>query len=230
MKALRIEIEGTDGAGKTTGLKYLIAELQKKGQRVLETREVGSPLIPVCVKMRETVLDPESGMTGAEMEMVFAAMRVLNQAHYRKVEDQSDFIVSDRGWLSHLAYTDHNESVEFTEKLYTNLLGEFTELPDMILYFNVNTDTALKRRVKRGTGMDVIEMKGIEFQELVRGSFLKYIETLPRTTKVIVIDANQDIAGVQEQLNRVVELLELNVSFRKNIDGMGDFKTPTFGE
>jgi hypothetical protein len=43
--------------------------LQERGNRVTETREVGSPLIPVCVKMRETVLDPNSGMTGAEMEM-----------------------------------------------------------------------------------------------------------------------------------------------------------------
>jgi len=209
MKALRIECEGTDGAGKSTALEYLVKKLQEKGKRIAKTREVGSPLIPVCVEMRKTVLDPESGMTGAEMEMVFAAMRVLNQAHYRKIEKDVDYIVSDRGWLSHLAYTDHNESVEFTNKLYNNLLATFTELPDIVLYFNVNTDTALKRRQKRGSGMDVIEMKGVEFQEKVRGSFMKYIETLPFSTKVVIIDANQDIDGARAQLDKVVELLEL---------------------
>lgn len=214
MKAQRIEVEGTDGAGKTTGLKYLIEQLQANGQHVTETREVGSPLIPVCVDMRKTVLDPESGLSGAEMEIVFAAMRVLNQAHYRKIENKTDFIVSDRGWLSHLAYTDHNESVEFTEKLYTDLLGKFTELPNIVLYFNVNTETALQRRQKRGSGMDVIEMKGVEFQDKVRDSFLKYIDQLPADVKVFMIDANQDIDGVRRQLDEVVGFLTAGVTSR----------------
>jgi thymidylate kinase len=159
--------------------------------------------------------------------MVFAAMRVLNQAHYRKVEGDTDFIVSDRGWLSHLAYTDHNESVEFTDKLYNNLLAKFTELPDVILYFNVNTETALKRRQKRGSGMDVIEMKGVEFQEKVRGSFLKYIETLPFSTKVVIIDANQDVEGVRRQLDQVIELLTIGTELRKNLENsyVGESKT-----
>ena len=60
MSAKIIEVEGTDGAGKTTALKYLIEKLRASGKTVLETREVGSPLIPVCVKLREIVLAPEA--------------------------------------------------------------------------------------------------------------------------------------------------------------------------
>lgn len=215
MKALRIEIEGVDGSGKTTGLKYLIEQLEKKGQRVLETREVGSPLIPTCVKLRELVLSPESNMSGESMELVFSAMRLLNQDYYKKVENNYDFIVSDRGWLSHLAYTDHNVSEDFTKKLYTNFVAEITELPDVVIYFNVNTDTALKRRVKRGTGMDVIEMKGVGFQEKVRESFMKYMEQLPPTTDVFVIDANQDVEGVRKQLDAIISVLSATVTLEK---------------
>lgn len=206
MKALRIEVEGGDGAGKTTGLKYLISELSKKDKKIIETREVGSPLIPVCVQMREAVLSPTSGLTGAEMEIVFAAMRVLNQAYYRKVENEVDFIISDRGWLSHLAYTDHNESVEFTKQLYIDFLGKITEMPDIVLYFDVNSETALNRRTKRGT-TDVIEMKGPEFQDKVRDSFKKYINRLPESTTVYIIDANQNLEGVKEQLDVLVKEL-----------------------
>lgn len=215
MKALRIEIEGVDGSGKTTGLKYLIEQLEKKGQKVLETREVGSPLIPTCVKLRELVLSPESNMSGESMELVFSAMRLLNQDYYKKVENNYDFIVSDRGWLSHLAYTDHNVSEDFTKKLYTNFVAEITELPDVVIYFNVNTDTALKRRVKRGTGMDVIEMKGVGFQEKVRESFMKYMEQLPPTTDVFVIDANQDVEGVRKQLDAIISVLSATVTLEK---------------
>lgn len=215
MKALRIEIEGVDGSGKTTGLKYLIEQLEKKGQKVLETREVGSPLIPTCVKLRELVLSPESNMSGESMELVFSAMRLLNQDYYRKVENNYDFIVSDRGWLSHLAYTDHNVNEDFTKKLYTNFVAEMTELPDVIIYFNVNTETALKRRVKRGTGMDVIEMKGVGFQEKVRESFMKYMEQLPPTTDVFIIDANQDVEGVRKQLDAIISVLSATVVLEK---------------
>lgn len=210
MKALRVEIEGVDGSGKTTGLKYLISQLQEKGKKVLETREVGSQLIQTCVKLREIVLSPNANMSGESMELIFSAMRLLNQDFYKKVENEYDFIVSDRGWLSHLAYTDHNVSEDFTQKLYLNLVKNITQMPDVVIYFDVNTRTALSRRIKRNTGMDVIEMKGVEFQEKVRVSFLKYIEqmdTNQNPTNFYIVDANQSIENVQDQLKQIVNLL-----------------------
>lgn len=208
MRALRVEIEGTDGAGKTTGLKYLIEELQKRlGAKVLETREVGSPLIPTCVKLRELVLSPESNMTGEAMEFVFSAMRLLNQEYYKKVEKDYDFIVSDRGLYSHLAYTDHNVSERFTEDLYEKLVMQMTEAPDVVIYFDVSTATALQRRVKRGTGMDVIEMKGVEYQEKVRESFKKYLGKATNTL-VLNVNANDTIEGVRSQLDGLIGVID----------------------
>ena len=37
MKTLKIEFEGTDGAGKTTGLGYFIEQAKKQGLSVLST-------------------------------------------------------------------------------------------------------------------------------------------------------------------------------------------------
>lgn len=211
MSAKIIEVEGTDGAGKTTALKYLIEKLRASGKTVLETREVGSPLIPVCVKLREIVLAPESNLSGEAMEFIFAAMRLENQKYYATVRDQYDFIVSDRGWLSHLAYTDHNVSGDFTETFYGNVVAPLTELADVILYLDVNTETALKRRVKRGTGMDVIEMKGVEFQEKVRGSFTFHKNMLEDfasdQVRVFDIDANKSVEGVQAEIDDVLKEL-----------------------
>lgn len=209
MSAKIIEVEGTDGAGKTTALKYLIERLRAAGKTVLETREVGSPLIPTCVKLREIVLSPESDLSGEAMEFIFAAMRIENQKFYNKVKDQYDFIISDRGWLSHLAYTDHNVSQDFTEDFYFGVVNPLTELADAVIYLDVNTETALKRRVKRGTGMDVIEMKGVEFQEKVRESFALYRSMLVSETDVQVfdIDANKSVEGVQAEIDDVIKEL-----------------------
>jgi dTMP kinase len=204
---LKVEFEGTDGAGKTTGLKYFIEKAQGKGLQVVETREVGNPHIKSCVKLREFVLDPESKLSGEAMELIFSAMRYENDRFLRgliKSSDSPDLVVSDRGWFSHLAYTDHNVSEDFTDLLYNGVLAKTTLLPDVVIYFKVDTDTALKRRIKRGEGMDVIEMKGVEFQDRVRDSFLKYIDRYRSLTKVYTVDANQDIEGVRRQLDAIL--------------------------
>lgn len=208
-KAVKIEVEGTDGAGKTTALKYLIQQLEARQQDVLETREVGAPMIPTNVKLRELVLDPNSNLSGEAMEFIFAAMRIENDRYYKTVTDK-DFIVSDRGWLSHLAYTDHNVDEEFTNLLYT-AVGQLTTMPDVVIYLNVNTETALQRRVKRGTGMDVIEMKGVGFQEKVRESFSKYIgnmkDALGDEVRIFEVDANDTVEGVRKQVDIIVDQL-----------------------
>jgi len=107
-----------------------------------------------------------------------------------------------------LAYTDHNVSKEFTKTLYEGVVGKDTLLPDVVIYFSVDTETALKRRVKRGTGMDVIEMKGVEFQEKVRDSFKNHMNALPLSTEVFVVDATDTIEGVQAQLDEILDTLE----------------------
>ena len=206
-KSLKVEFEGTDGAGKTTALKYFIEQLQARGQKVLETREVGNPHIPICVKLRETVLAPESNLSGQAMELIFSAMRIENDIFYKKVEDQYDFIVSDRGWFSHLSYTDHNVNKEFTEKLYLDLMQEITALPDIVIYFAVDSETALKRRVKRAGVVDVIEMKGTEFQEKVRDSFEDYLGSVENRSLVFHVDANDTIEGVRTQIDQIVSVL-----------------------
>ena len=212
---IKLEFEGTDGAGKTTGLKYFIEQAKKRKLSVVETREVGNPNVPICVKLREIVLSPDSDLCGEAMEFVFSAMRMENDRWLKSLQNDKhkktpDLVVSDRGWFSHLAYTDFNCSTTFTQRLYGNLLGLITEMPNVVIYFRVNTDTALKRRVKRGTGMDVIEMKGVEYQEQVRGAFEGHLDQARRYNpkmRIFDVDANQDVKGVQKQLDQILDQL-----------------------
>jgi dTMP kinase len=208
---LKIEFEGTDGAGKTTALKYFIEQARARGLSVAETREVGNPNVPSCVKMREFVLDPKNNLRGETMEMIFSAMRFENDKWLQDLKNgpnRPDLVISDRGWFSHLAYTDHNVSVEFTDALYNGVMKNSTLLPEVVIYFSVDTQTALKRRVKRGEGMmDAIEMKGVGYQELVRGSFEKYIKQYGKDIRVFQINANDSIEGVQAQVDDVLRRL-----------------------
>lgn len=205
---IKVEVEGTDGAGKTTALKYLLGKLQQAEKKVLETREVGSPHIQSCVKLRELVLNPESNLMGESMEFIFAAMRLENDRFYKSVADQYDIILSDRGWLSHLAYTDHNVSKQFTDGFYLGMVEKMADLPDAIVYLRVDGETALNRRIRRGEEPDVIELKGPEYQEKVRESFEGFLSDYRGTgIEIIEIDATQDLDGVKKQLDGAVEKL-----------------------
>lgn len=210
-QVMKIELEGCDGSGKSTALRYISEQIQKKDMTVCETREVGNPHIPICVKLRELVLAPGSNLDGKAMECIFSAMRIENEHWLYKLKlssDAPDFVLSDRGWLSHLAYTDHNVNPEFTEDLYLKVLENHSSLPDVVIYFSVNTQTALQRRVRRGEGMaDVIEAKGVEFQEKVRQSFEKYIDRYSNRIAIYTVDANQSKEGVQRQLDTILQEL-----------------------
>lgn len=207
-RTLKIEFEGTDGAGKTTGLKYLIEQARLRGLTVAETREVGNPHLPVCAELRELILFKHKDLTGEAQELIFSAMRYENERWLQNLKNSSDapdLVVSDRGWFSHLAYTDHNVTPQFTKALYEGVVGKGTTPPDVVIYFEVSTETALKRRVKRGGEMDVIELKGIGYQELVRKSFQKYLGQTD--TNIFFINANYDLVGVQRQLDNVLDAL-----------------------
>lgn len=214
MKPLKIEFEGTDGAGKTTGLKYFIEQAQQRGLLVAETREVGNPHVPSCVKMREFVLNPDSGLSGEAMELIFSAMRIESDTWLRNLEKNPNpphLVVSDRGFFSHLAYGLHNTSEDFVTGLFENFMAHQTALPDVVIYFDVNTETALKRRVKRGEAMDVIEQKGVEYQDRVRDAFKSYLSQYSRAQdyptkqiRVFHVDANDTIEGVRNQLDAIL--------------------------
>jgi dTMP kinase len=206
-KALVVEIEGLDGSGKTTGLKYLVEQLTAKGFKVLSTREVGSTHIPVCADLRKIVLNPELTLDGTTMEFIFAAMRIENQKFYKSVEEEYDFIISDRGWLSHLAYTDQNVSNEFTQAFYKGIVAPLTKLPDKILYFDIAPATAFERMQKRGELPDSIEKKGAVFMERVAKSFKSHMMSYGVFSRISHVDANKTLAEVQTELDGHIEAL-----------------------
>jgi len=202
---LKIEFEGTDAAGKTTGLKYFILKAKELGLSVEETKEVGNPHLKSCIKLRQLVLDPSNSLSGESMELIFFAMRIENDRWLNELKKTGkiDLVVSDRGFFSHLAYGLHNTSESFISSLFENLIAKTTSLPDIVIYFKVDTVVAKQRMIDRGQIMDAIEQKGVQYQENVRNAFDSYFNKYPNI-KVFTVDANQDIENVKKQLDEIL--------------------------
>jgi len=127
-------------------------------------------------------------------------MRIENRRFYESIAGQVDFIVSDRGWLCHLAYTDHNVDEEFTRQLYVDFLEAKTYLPDRCYLFEVSADEAARRRASRGRAADAIELKGDDFQRRVAESYRKYAEIYAGDFDIRIIDSS----GTKESVAAVV--------------------------
>ena len=110
-RPLYICIEGVDGVGKTTQCNLLSTILQNEGFRVLQTKEPGTPSIPLTMELRRYMLDQQYDklVTGYPRECLSQAIRGihLNQVIYPALdnpEPEYDFIIQDRGILSSFAY------------------------------------------------------------------------------------------------------------------------------
>lgn len=200
----RIEFSGCDGSGKTTALLYAVEYLESLGYRVLQTREVGNPNVDTCVKLRSLALDPKSNINGKTMELICAAMRIENELFYQQVAYKYDFIVSDRGYLDHLAYGDVNCSPEFTKELFLDCVSKYTSEPYAIFYFDCDIETAKERRKLRGEAVDAIEAKGEEFQKQVAERFKFHIKDMKN---VHVVNANLPKQDVFAQINKLLAKL-----------------------
>lgn len=210
-------LEGTEGVGKTTQTQKLVDYLRSKGYKVLQTKEPGTPLSPVTMKLREIMLSNEfdKDLTPAARELISQTIRSI---HLGKVvypaRDEYDFIIQDRGVLSGLAYgTACGNDTEWLRDLasYAADLGEDDEeaifsLYDSVLYLRGNVskglDLALSSKQEFKDG-DAMESRGNEFLNQVGQNMDEMSEWF--NAKVITVDGK----NIDEVFGEILSALDL---------------------
>jgi dTMP kinase len=100
-------LEGTEGVGKTTQTQKLVDYLKSQGFSVLQTKEPGTPLVPLTMMLRGIMLDNQydAVLTKPAREFISQAIRSI---HLERLVvpalNEYDFIIQDRGILSGYAY------------------------------------------------------------------------------------------------------------------------------
>ena len=106
-KARYICLEGIEGVGKTTQTDLLVKTLRDRGFSVLQTKEPGTPLVPLTMVLRGIMLDNQydAQMTRPAREFISQAIRSIHLEQLIVPNlDKYDFIIQDRGVLSGYAY------------------------------------------------------------------------------------------------------------------------------
>lgn len=178
-----IVFEGIDGAGKSTQIRMLKEWLEENGFRVETLVEPTDSEVGKLI--REILQRPDATTDRVQktLGLLFAADRMLIMD---RLEDESKIIISDRSFISSLAYQEPCEWIE--------VLNRYAKRPDLLLLLDLD----VKKSVARTSGEDTFENE--EFLTGVKEKYLKLAEDYTCE----IIDAGNGINKVSSDIRKAV--------------------------
>lgn len=199
-----ITIDGVEGSGKSTQIKFICSYLQEKGVEVVRTREPGGT--ELGEKIRALLLGVETGAmhNDTELLLMFSARNEHIQNKIKPALAQGKWVVSDRFTDASFAYQGGGRSLDLKriEALETWVQGEFR--PDLTLLLDLNVDIGMARIEVRST-KDRIEKEERAFFERVRQVFIDRSQQYPQRIKLV--DASVGVDEVSQQIHTYLEQL-----------------------
>lgn len=178
-----IVFEGIDGAGKSTQIQMLKEWLEANGFRVDTLVEPTDSEVGKLIRKILQRPDATSERLLKSLALLFAADRMLIMD---RLEDESKIIISDRSFISSLAY---QKPVDWVE-----VINRYAKKPDLIILLDLD----VIKSVARTSGKDTFEDE--EFLTGVRQNYLKLAEEYTCE----VIDANNGINKVSSDIKKAV--------------------------
>jgi dTMP kinase len=196
-----ISIEGSEGAGKTTALKYMQQWLSDRGIAYIVTREPGGT--PLAEKLRGLLLEThdESIDPMTELMLMFAARKQHVEHVIKPALESGQWVISDRFTDATYAYQGaaRNMSFDLIKQFEQLVLDGFTT--DHTLLFDLPVEIGLERAKQRGS-LDRFEQEKISFFESVRAGYLQLANE--HQNRISVIDAEKSIEDVKQQIGQVM--------------------------
>ena len=197
-----ISLEGSEGAGKSTSLRFIKSWFEDKGIAPVMTREPGGT--PLAEEIRELLLATRTEKVTSDTELLLMyASRVQHCQHYIMPElAKGNWVISDRFNDASFAYqgTARGLDIKRITELDHWCLQDFK--PDLTLFLDISVELGLKRASLRSTP-DRFEEEDIKFFEAVRRGYLLRAENEPERIKII--DASGSIEQVQTRIKAVLE-------------------------
>lgn len=197
LKKRFIVIEGIDGAGTTTQLRFLAENLRARGYRCITTAE---PTEQPIGRLIRAILSGEIHAAPSTVAYLFASDRnehIYGSDGILENANSGSIVVSDRYALSSLAY----QGLTCGEELPLRLNGAFPA-PGLTLLFDIDPQVAIARIHDRPR-KEIYET--LEFQIRVREMYHKMADRLrAQGWNIVHIEANTDIATVQQEIRSKV--------------------------
>ena len=197
-----ITIDGVEGAGKSTQIDLICSYLQRKGIKVVRTREPGGT--DVGEKIRSVLLDVDNQEMHSDTELLlmFSSRNELIQNKIIPALDNGSWVVSDRFTDASFAYQGGGRMLNLDRiaKLEEWVLGDFQ--PDLTLLLDISVEIGMTR-IEARAAKDRIELEERAFFERVRSVFISRSEAFPK--RITLIDASGTINDIHEKIRLLVD-------------------------
>ncbi len=195
-----ITFEGIEGVGKSTNMAHLTNALEKRGHRVLTTREPGGT--PMAERIRDLVAEhgDEAMPDIAELLLVFAARALHVNNVIQPALAAGTWVVCDRFTDSSRAYQGGGRGLpqEDINRLALWVHGDLK--PDVTILLDAPVEIGMSRAGRRGDP-DRFESERSEFFMRVRETYLQLAEA--EADRFIVVDATQDLDAVRQTIEQI---------------------------
>ena len=190
-----VTLEGVDGAGKSTHLKFIADALSANGRHVVQTREPGGT--DLAEQLRKVVL--AENLPPAVVTLLVFAGRADHVA--RVIEPAlaaGSCVVCDRFSDATVAYQGAGQGVarDLIERLMKEVHPRLQ--PDRTLVFDCPYEVASRRLA--GKKLDRFESEDRAFFERVRGAYLAIAKAEPG--RVRIIDASGEMPAIRQAIAR----------------------------
>ncbi|NOQ17333.1 MAG: dTMP kinase [Methyloprofundus sp.] len=197
-----ITLEGGEGCGKSTNIKFIEQLLKDQGIPVVLTREPGGTVL--AENIRQLLLDKEQEKIAEETEllMMFAARAQHIKHVIQPALEQGTWVLCDRFTDSSYAYQGGGRDMDIAAITWLEDFAQNNIRPDLTLLLDVPVDLGMARAKKRGK-LDRFELEKMEFFNKVRDCFLGIAKQQPERVKVV--DAAQELSAVQENITQLMQ-------------------------
>ncbi|WP_317767108.1 dTMP kinase [Pediococcus ethanolidurans] len=199
-----ISFEGPDGAGKTTALNSVVADLTPQLKNMLVvTREPGGNRISEAI--RNIILDRKNTEMDDRTEaLLYAAARRQHIVEtIQPALNSGKLVLCDRYVDSSVAYQGAGRQIGVDEVYQMNLFATAGLLPNLTIYFDIPSEIGLQRIMTHRTDeINRLDVEQLSFHKRVRASYLKIAEQNPQRIKVI--DATQSKADVVSNVEKII--------------------------
>jgi dTMP kinase len=186
---LFITLEGPEGGGKSTQIRYLAQALRRSGYSVVQTREPGGTVVAEAIRQILLLSSSREPITPEAESLLILAARSQHVTHLIAPSVRRGAIVlCDRFSDSTLAYQGFARGLDLTWLQTANTVATKGHNPDLTLLFDVPVKVGLARRRNDSGKQNRLDRESERFHRSVRRGFLALAAQAPRRIKVFNAD------------------------------------------
>tara|TARA_B100001059_G_C17761791_1_gene543282 strand:+ start:605 stop:1231 length:627 start_codon:yes stop_codon:yes gene_type:complete len=204
MKGKLITIEGVEGVGKSTNIKFISSYMESKNIKYLCTREPGGTVN--AEKIRDILLHSEEEKVPeiAELLLFFSARAFHLENVIIPALNNGINVICDRFSDATIAYQGNGRGFDIKR---INQIANWVQndlKPNLTILLDAPAEIGMQRTKVREKN-DRMESEKISFYERVRQGYLEIAQNDPE--RVVIVDATENILNVEDSIRNHLDNL-----------------------